>query len=87
MLYLKLTVLKFTLLLVFFFFWVGKQCNLTAISQLVHHGMIFVPIGYTFGVGMLDMEKVRSGSPYGAKTYVGDGSKQPSVLESGNIFC
>ena len=32
-------VLKFTP----FFFWVGKQCSLTAISQLFRHGMIFVP--------------------------------------------
>jgi len=33
--------------------------------------MIFVPIGYTFGVGMFEMKKVRGGSPYGAGTYVG----------------
>ncbi|GAB4849583.1 hypothetical protein Ancab_004378 [Ancistrocladus abbreviatus] len=25
---------------------------LTAVTQLAHHGMIFVPIGYTFGAGM-----------------------------------
>ncbi|KAK4589665.1 hypothetical protein RGQ29_020293 [Quercus rubra] len=54
---------------------------LTAITQLVHHGMIFVPIGYTFGAGMFEMEKVRGGSPYGAGTYAGDGSRQPSELE------
>nr|VDD17557.1 unnamed protein product [Brassica rapa] len=33
---------------------------LTAITQLVHHGMIFVPIGYTFGAGMFEMEKVKA---------------------------
>ncbi|XP_048603130.1 NAD(P)H dehydrogenase (quinone) FQR1 isoform X2 [Brassica napus] len=35
---------------------------LTAITQLVHHGMIFVPIGYTFGAGMFEMEKVKAGA-------------------------
>nr|VDD21533.1 unnamed protein product [Brassica oleracea] len=35
---------------------------LTAITQLVHHGMIFVPIGYTFGAGMFEMEKVKGGT-------------------------
>uniref|UniRef100_A0A7N2LP45 Uncharacterized protein n=1 Tax=Quercus lobata TaxID=97700 RepID=A0A7N2LP45_QUELO len=54
---------------------------LTAITQLVHHGMIFVPIGYTFGAGMFEMEKVRGGSPYGTGTYAGDRSRQPSELE------
>ncbi|KAG4945503.1 hypothetical protein JHK87_041510 [Glycine soja] len=46
-------------------------------SQLVHHGMIFVPVGYTFGDGMYEMKKVKGGSPYGAGTVVGDGSRQP----------
>ncbi|KAF5742216.1 minor allergen Alt a 7-like [Tripterygium wilfordii] len=54
---------------------------LTAITQLVHHGMVFVPVGYTFGAGMFEMEKVKGGSPYGAGTYAGDGSRQPSQLE------
>ncbi|KAI5440170.1 hypothetical protein KIW84_025491 [Lathyrus oleraceus] len=30
---------------------------LTAITQLVHHGMVFVPIGYTSGAGMLRWKK------------------------------
>ncbi|KAH1218519.1 putative NAD(P)H dehydrogenase (quinone) FQR1-like 1 [Glycine max] len=59
---------------------------LTAITQLVHHGMIFVPIGYTFGAGMFEMEKVKGGSPYGAGTYAGDGSRQPSELELQQAF-
>ncbi|XP_020701117.1 NAD(P)H dehydrogenase (quinone) FQR1 [Dendrobium catenatum] len=54
---------------------------LTAITQLVHHGMIFVPVGYTGGAGMFELEKVRGGSPYGAGTLAGDGSRQPSELE------
>ncbi|RYQ97044.1 hypothetical protein Ahy_B08g093021 [Arachis hypogaea] len=59
---------------------------LTAITQLVHHGMIFVPIGYTFGAGMFEMENVKGGSPYGAGTYAGDGSRQPSQLELDQAF-
>jgi len=54
---------------------------LTAITQLAHHGMIFVPIGYTFGAGMFEMENVKGGSPYGAGTFAGDGSRQPTELE------
>lgn len=54
---------------------------MTAITQLVHHGIIFVPIGYTFGAGMFEMEKVKGGSPYGAGTFAGDGSREPSELE------
>lgn len=60
--------------------------RLTAITQLVHHGMIFVPIGYTFGAGMFEMEKVKGGSPYGAGTYAGDGSRSPSELELQQAF-
>ncbi|KAL5976128.1 hypothetical protein ACLOJK_020458 [Asimina triloba] len=59
---------------------------LTAITQLTHHGMIFVPIGYTFGAGMFEMEKVKGGSPYGAGTFAGDGARQPSELELGQAF-
>ena len=61
-------------------------CRLTSITQLVHHGMIFVPIGYTFGAGMFEMENVKGGSPYGAGTYAGDGSRQPTELELAQAF-
>ncbi|KAB2637499.1 minor allergen Alt a 7-like [Pyrus ussuriensis x Pyrus communis] len=54
---------------------------LTAITQFTHHGMIFVPIGYTAGAGMFEMEQVKGGSPYGAGTFAGDGTRQPSDLE------
>ncbi|KAK4836577.1 hypothetical protein QYF36_024927 [Acer negundo] len=53
----------------------------TAITQLVHHGMIYVPIGYTFGAGMFEMEYLRGGSPYGAGVFSGDGSREPSETE------
>ncbi|CAA0835953.1 Probable NAD(P)H dehydrogenase (quinone) FQR1-like 1 [Striga hermonthica] len=59
---------------------------LTAITQLTHHGMIFVPIGYTFGAGMFEMGEIKGGSPYGAGTYAGDGSRQPSRIELEQAF-
>ncbi|KAL9267355.1 putative NAD(P)H dehydrogenase (quinone) FQR1-like 1 [Drosera capensis] len=59
---------------------------LTAITQLAHHGLIYVPIGYTFGAGMFEMEKVKGGTPYGAGTFAGDGSRQPSELELQQAF-
>uniref|UniRef100_A0A7N0RF54 NAD(P)H dehydrogenase (quinone) n=1 Tax=Kalanchoe fedtschenkoi TaxID=63787 RepID=A0A7N0RF54_KALFE len=59
---------------------------LTAITQLVHHGMLFVPIGYTFGAGMSEMGSVKGGSPYGAGTYAGDGSRKPTELELAQAF-
>lgn len=53
----------------------------TAITQLVHHGMIYVPIGYTFGAGMFKMDTLRGGSPYGAGVFSGDGTREPSEME------
>lgn len=63
-----------------------SNVRLTAITQLVHHGMLFVPIGYTFGAGMFDMEELKGGSPYGSGTYAGDGSRQPTKLELEQAF-
>ena len=55
---------------------------LTAVTQLTHHGMLFVPLGYTFGAGMFGVDEVRGGSPYGAGTFAGaDGSRTPSEAE------
>ncbi|XVF15713.1 hypothetical protein REPUB_Repub09cG0179400 [Reevesia pubescens] len=53
----------------------------TAITQLAHHGMLFVPIGYTFGDGMFKMDSIRGGSPYGAGVYAGDGTREPTETE------
>lgn len=53
----------------------------TAITQLAHHGMLFVPIGYTFGPGMFKMDSIRGGSPYGAGVFAGDGTRGPSDTE------
>lgn len=53
----------------------------TAITQLAHHGMLFVPVGYTFGAGMFKLDEIRGGSPYGAGTYAGDGTRMPTETE------
>ncbi|XP_073038796.1 probable NAD(P)H dehydrogenase (quinone) FQR1-like 2 [Primulina eburnea] len=50
----------------------------TAITQLAHHWMLFIPIGYTFGGGMFKMDSIRGGTPYGAGVYAGDGTREPS---------
>jgi len=54
-----------------------------AMSTLVHHGLIFVPLGYSHTFGLLvDVSEVRGGSPWGAGTFAaGDGSRQPSAKE------
>ncbi|KAJ8452684.1 hypothetical protein Cgig2_005020 [Carnegiea gigantea] len=69
-------------------FYGGGQENsaFTAITQLAHHGMIFVPLGYTFGDGMFEMNEVKGGSSYGAGTFAGDGSRQPTQLELQQAF-
>jgi len=54
----------------------------TFLTHLAHHGMIFVPTGYTFGGDMFNMQEVHGGSPYGAGCFAGpDGSRQPSATE------
>lgn len=55
---------------------------MTALTQAVHHGMIYVPPGYTQGEAMFQLGELRGGSPWGAGTYAGaDGSRQPSEME------
>ncbi|KAK8930555.1 hypothetical protein KSP39_PZI016900 [Platanthera zijinensis] len=58
-----------------------ESTALTAVTQLVHHGLIYVPIGYTAGAVMFDMETVKGGSPYGAGTIDGNGTRQPCEIE------
>jgi NAD(P)H dehydrogenase (quinone) len=54
---------------------------LTSLSNFTHHGMIFVPIGYSSPL-LFNMDEVHGGSPWGAGTLAGpDGSRQPSQLE------
>ncbi|KAB5540909.1 hypothetical protein DKX38_013883 [Salix brachista] len=63
-----------------------KEFRFTAITQLAHHGMLFVPLGYTFGNGMFEMGEVKGGSSYGAGTFAADGSRQPTELELQQAF-
>lgn len=57
---------------------------MTSLTQFVHHGMIYVPPGYSYGGPMFSNEEVRGGSPWGAGCYAGaDGSRQPSDTELG----
>eukprot|EP00567_Pseudictyota_dubia_P014174 CAMPEP_0197438212 /NCGR_PEP_ID=MMETSP1175-20131217/5270_1 /TAXON_ID=1003142 /ORGANISM="Triceratium dubium, Strain CCMP147" /LENGTH=190 /DNA_ID=CAMNT_0042967895 /DNA_START=114 /DNA_END=686 /DNA_ORIENTATION=- len=54
---------------------------MTWLTQLVHHGMIFVPTGYHTPL-MFQTDSVQGGSPWGAGTYAGaDGSRTPSDNE------
>lgn len=54
---------------------------LTAVTQLVHHGMVYVPLGYSTPL-LGANDEIRGGSPYGAGTIAGsDGSRQPSERE------
>lgn len=66
----------------------GGQENtaLTAITQLAHHGIIFVPLGYTFETDMFQVNEVKGGSTYGSGTYAGDGSRQPTSIELEKAF-
>ncbi|CCL99788.1 uncharacterized protein FIBRA_01810 [Fibroporia radiculosa] len=52
-------------------------------STFVHHGLIFVPLGYSKTFGQLaNLTEVRGGSPWGAGTFAGaDGSRTPTELE------
>ncbi|KAF8316097.1 flavoprotein WrbA [Clavulina sp. PMI_390] len=67
----------------------------SALSTLVHHGMIFVPLGYKAAFSQLvNLSEVHGGSPFGAGTFAsGDGQRQPSALEleiagiQGKTFC
>ncbi|SCU78808.1 LAMI_0A06062g1_1 [Lachancea mirantina] len=57
----------------------AKSC----LSYLVHHGIIFVPLGYRdVFAEVANIEEVHGGSPWGAGTLAGgDGSRTPSELE------
>lgn len=72
-----------------FFFSTGTQGGgqettaWTAISQLAHLGLLYVPCGYTFGSEMFSLEEPHGGSPYGPGTFAGaDGSQEPRAYEN-----
>ena len=53
---------------------------LTTITNLAHHGMVYVPLGYSFGSELFSNESVRGGSPWGSGT-ISNGDQDPSDLE------
>ena len=55
----------------------------TQLSHFVHHGMIFVPMGYGDpNKHLFNLDAVHGGSPWGAGCLSGtDGSRQPSKME------
>ncbi|CCH59886.1 hypothetical protein TBLA_0C00700 [Henningerozyma blattae CBS 6284] len=61
-----------------------KNC----MSYLVHHGIIYIPLGYkTAFSDIANIEEIHGGSPWGAGTLAGaDGSRQVSSLESRIAF-
>jgi len=65
----------------------GQETTImTAVTQLAHHGMIYVPNGFTYGPAMFDVETVHGGSAWGAGTFAGPtGARQPSEMEMGQV--
>jgi len=56
---------------------------LASMSTLAHHGINFVPFGYSRAFAQIsNLEEVHGGSPWGAGTYSSStGARQPSALE------
>lgn len=62
----------------------GQESTVIAtMSTLAHHGIIYVPFGYSHAFPLLsNLEEVHGGSPWGAGTFAGPtGARQPSPLE------
>ncbi|KAF8638986.1 hypothetical protein AX17_001818 [Amanita inopinata Kibby_2008] len=60
-----------------------EETGYTLMTTLVHHGIIFVPLGYSKTFAQLtNIEEVHGGSPWGAGTLAGPtGARMPSALE------
>jgi NAD(P)H dehydrogenase (quinone) len=60
----------------------GQETTITSFhSTLLHHGMVIVGVPYT-EPGLMYMENISGGTPYGATTMAGaDGSRQPTENE------
>ncbi|KAG9311534.1 putative 1,4 benzoquinone reductase [Chiua virens] len=62
----------------------GQEVTISnTLSTFVHHGMIYVPLGYKHAFPQLsNLTEIHGGSSWGAGTFAGtDGSRQPSPLE------
>lgn len=58
-----------------------ETIGLTIVPFFVHHGMVFVPLGYT-EPKMFSFDEPHGSTPYGAGCFAGpDGSRMPSDLE------
>jgi NAD(P)H dehydrogenase (quinone) len=60
----------------------GQETTITSFhTTLLHHGMVIVGVPYS-EQGLVNMEEITGGSPYGATTLAGsDGSRRPSANE------
>ncbi len=59
----------------------GQETTITSFhTTLFHLGMVVVGVPYA-EKRLLDMDEITGGSPYGASTLAGDGSRQPSENE------
>jgi len=62
----------------------GQESTVIAsISTLAHHGIVYVPFGYSHAFPQIsNLDEVHGGSPWGAGTFAGpQGARQPSALE------
>jgi len=61
----------------------GQETTITSFhTTLLHQGMVIVGVPYS-EKGLNEMDEVSGGTPYGATTLAGDGSRQPSANELG----
>lgn len=60
-----------------------ESTAIAAMSTFAHHGIIYVPLGYSKAFELMtDLTEARGGSPWGAGTFAGaDGSRKPSQKE------
>jgi len=60
-----------------------ESTALSTMSTLAHHGLIYVPLGYSHHFPLAaDLSAAHGGGPWGAGTLAGaDGSRQPSASE------
>jgi NAD(P)H:quinone oxidoreductase type IV len=60
----------------------GQETTITSFhTTLLHHGMVIVGVPYS-EKGLVNMDEITGGSPYGASTLAGaDGSRQPTANE------
>ncbi len=59
----------------------GQETTITSVhTTLLHHGMIVLGVPYS-EQRLMTMDQITGGTPYGASTLAGDGSRQPSENE------